>query len=145
MAEDLIGRMAALALVPPFDRLTGRELLLVAQQSRPRHFEPGQLVIAAGEVAELLYVVISGSATTYPPAEVLAVPVAAHGALPAPGSDLRLFDIASLLFSLPVEQNYSAGPHGLQALCLPKPHVFTLARECPDFIAALLDFKAIEA
>lgn len=150
-ADDLVERMAALALVPPFDRLTGRELLLVAEQSRLRHFAAGQLLIAAGAVAEMLYVVIGGSARMHHPSDLQSsveqadVPAAAHGPLGPRPSELRLFDIASLLFSLPVEQHYSAGPNGLQALCLPKPHIFTIARECPDFIAALLDFKAMLA
>jgi hypothetical protein len=125
MSLDVIDRMTTLVTVPPFDRLSGRELLLVAEQIRPRNFEPDAVVIERGQVADMLYVVADGSAV-------------------ADGADaLLLFDVPSLLFTLPADREYRAGGGGLRALCLAKPHLFTIARECPEFIAALVDLKAI--
>ena len=122
---DVIDRMAALAAVAPFDRLTEHELLMVAQHVRPHHFEGGAMLIEQGHVADMLYVVVGG--------------VAMAGAKRAPA----LFDAPSLLFTLPVAHDYRAGPGGLDALCLAKPHLFTIARECPDFIVGLIDIEAL--
>lgn len=124
-AMEIIDRMTHLASIAPFNRLTGRELLLIAQQTRPRDYPPATVLIEAGEVADRLYVVAAGSAMA--------------GDAPAP----LLFDAASLLFTLPVDRPYRAGSQGLHALCLAKPHLFTIARECPDFIAGLVDIQAI--
>lgn len=124
-AGDIVARMRALAAVPPFDALTGHELLLIAEHIRPHHFASGTVLIAAGDVADRLYVVVGGSA------------MAGDSLAPA------LFDAASVLFSLPAEHCYRAGEDGLDALCMAKPHLFTMARECPNFIAALVDLKRI--
>jgi signal-transduction protein with cAMP-binding, CBS, and nucleotidyltransferase domain len=125
ISADMIDRMAALAAVPPFDRLSGRELLLVAEHVRPRSFDPGAVLIEARQVADMLYVVAGGSAMV--------------GDRLAP----LLFDAPSLLFTLPADREYRAGADGLRALCLAKPHLFTIARECPEFIAGLVDIQAI--
>lgn len=125
ISADMIDRMTALAAVPPFDRLSGRELLLVAEQIRPRSFDPGAVLIEAGQVADMLYVVADGSAIA--------------GDAPAP----LLFDAPSLLFTLPATHEFRAGADGLRALCLAKPHLFTIARECPDFIVGMVDMQAI--
>lgn len=122
---DIIDRMTALAAVAPFDRLTERELLMVAQHVRPRHFEAGAMLIEQGHVADMLYVAVDGSALA--------------GAERAPA----LFDAPSLLFTLPAACDYRAGSDGLDALCLAKPHLFTIARECPDFIVGLIDIEAM--
>ena len=115
----------ALAATAPFDRLTDRERRLVAQQVRPRRFAPGALLVEAGQVGDLLHIVVDGSA------------MAGDRAAP------RLFDVPSLLFSLPAPHAYLAGPDGLESLTLARPHLFTIARECPDFIVALLDLGAL--
>ena len=124
---DVIERMALLAAIPPFDRLWGRELLLVAEQIRPRVFEPGTLLLEAGHAADVLHVVVDGWAMT--------------GEIRAP----LLFDVPSLLFSLPAAEDYRAGPEGLRSLRLVRPHLFTIARECPEFIVGLLDMEALGA
>lgn len=122
---DIIDRMAALARVAPFDRLTERELLMVAQHVRPRQFEAGAMLIEQGRVADMLYVTVGGSALA--------------GAAHAPA----LFDAPSLLFTLPAACDYRAGSDGFDALCLAKPYIFTIARECPDFIVGLIDIEAL--
>ena len=126
---DIIDRMIALAAVAPFDRLTERELLMVAQHVRPRHFEAGAMLIEQGHVADMLYVAIGGSALAGTGA----------GAERAPA----LFDAPSLLFTLPAAHDYRAGPDGFDALCLARPYIFTIARECPDFIVGLIDIEAL--
>lgn len=120
----IIDRMAALAAIAPFDRLTERELLMVAQHARPRYFESGTMLIAQGHIADMLYVAVGGWAMA--------------------GNERAraLFDAPSLLFTLPAAHDYRAGPSGLNALCLAKPYIFTIARECPDFIVGLIDIEA---
>jgi hypothetical protein len=117
--------MAALASIAPFNRLSARELLLVAQHVRPRSSPPDALLIERGQPAQILHVVIAGWAMA--------------GELRAPS----LFDVPSLLFSLPAAQDYRAGPDGMQSLCLARAHLFTIARECPEFIVGLLDMEAL--
>jgi len=101
-------------------------LLLVAEQVRPRTLKPDALLFEAGQPADLLHVVADGWA------------MAGQERAPA------LFDVPSLLFSLPVAQDHRAGPRGMQSLCLARPHLFTIARECPEFIVGLLDMQALQ-
>ncbi|MGV7120981.1 HAMP domain-containing protein [Sphingopyxis sp. 550A] len=122
---EVIDHMAMLASIAPFDRLSARELLLVAQHVRPRLSQPGALLIERGQPAQMLHIVIAGWAMA--------------GELRAP----PLFDVPSLLFSLPAAQDYRAGAEGMQSLCLARAHLFTIARECPEFIVGLLDMKAL--
>lgn len=117
---DAVGRMPVLAATPPFDRLTERELLLVAEQTSVRRFGAGDYLMQAGDVAPCLFVQVSG--------------VVWAGEQKAPA----LFDAPSALFSLAVEADYRAGAGGAELLCIAKPHLFTIARECPDFITALV-------
>lgn len=111
----------ALHQVKPFNSLTENELLLVAQHSRSKTFDTGVSIIAAGAVSEILFTQIDGY--------VLA------GGRRAP----HIFDAPSVLFGAPARKDYSAGPDGARLLCLSKPHLFTIARECPDFIVGLKD------
>jgi hypothetical protein len=116
---EAIDRMLALAVIAPFDLLTESELLLVAQQTRKRTFVRGETVFAAGQVADWMIVATSGRATRA-------------------GRDLPpVIGASSILFGLPVAEDVVAGDSGLEALCLAKPQLFTLARECPDFIVGL--------
>jgi hypothetical protein len=50
-----------------------------------------------------------------------------------------VFDAPGLLFGLAARADYVAGPEGLGALVIAKPHVFTIARECPEFVVGLRD------
>ena len=111
----------ALRAVPPFDRLDDRELLLIAGHARLRSVLPGRLILAGGGVAEALFVRTAGSAEL--------------GGAPAPA----IFDAPGLLFGLAARADYVAGPDGLEAIVIAKPHVFTIARECPEFVAGLRD------
>jgi hypothetical protein len=108
-----------LRAVRPFHLLDESELLLIARHARQRRFDPGAVLLAAGSVAEFLFVGCEGDALT---------PL---------GPAVPVFDAPSVLFGLPVRADHHAGPQGFTALCLAKPHLFTIARECPDFIVGL--------
>ena len=117
--EASVKRMLALSAVRPFDVLKESELLLVAQQAIPRRFAAGETILPHGQVADVMVVVLAGDP---------ALP-------PVLGS-------ASILFGLPLEADIVAGPEGVDALCIAKPHLFTIARECPDFIVGLTALEA---
>ena len=120
IAIDTVRKLLALGAVKPFDVLTQSELLLIAMHALQRHYPPGATVFAAGQVADMLVITIAGEA------HVLGER--------AP----TIFDPSSALFGLPVPDAILAGPNGLEALCLAKPHLFTIARECPDFVVGLV-------
>lgn len=124
IATDTVHHLLALGKVAPFDTLTEGELLLVAKHVRRRRFAPDAVLLAEGAVAEVLYIVVEGQA--FGPA----------------GPAMPVFDAPSALFGLPVRGDYRAGPDGVSALCLAKPHLFTIARECPDFIVGLTAAQA---
>ena len=118
---DVIQRLFALLAVGPFQRLEDSELLLIAQHARPRAFPAGKVVLPIGAVADALFVPVEGGALI-------------DGA-PAPA----VFDAPGLLFGLAARADYVAGPDGLRTLVIAKPHVFTIARECPEFVVGLRD------
>lgn len=119
ISADVLRNALALGVRTPFDRLTESELLLVARHVHRRQFRPGELMLTGGMNAEWLFVLLTGDARVEGSA--------------APG----LFDASSALFGLPVRADHLAGENGAEALCLAKPHLFTIARECPDFIVGL--------
>ncbi|CDO37585.1 MULTISPECIES: Crp/Fnr family transcriptional regulator [Novosphingobium] len=124
IAAQVVAEALALAGCPPFDRLTETELLLVARHARRFEYGPGDTVLAGGAVAQRLVAVVGGS-------------VLVDGR-PAPA----VFDAQSALFGLPVRSDYVAGVQGAQVLCLARPHLFTIARECPDFVVGLAAIRA---
>lgn len=118
---EVVQRLFALRGVGPFQRLEDTELLLIARHARPRRFEAGKLVLPAGLVADALFVVIEGGVEV--------------GGVAGP----VVFDAPGLLFGMATGADYTAGPEGLEALVIAKPHVFTIARECPEFVVGLRD------
>lgn len=123
IAIDIVRHMLALSAVKPFDLLTESELLLIVKHARHRQYEAGATIFAAGQVADMLVVTIAGEARVL------------DKRAPA------VFDPASALFGLPVPDAYLAGPDGLEVFCLAKPHLFTIARECPDFVVGLASLE----
>lgn len=121
IGPEVVDRLFVLRAAGPFQRLEDAELLLIARHARPRAFAPGKVVIPAGTVGEALFVVAAGGAET--------------AGAPAP----VVFDAPGLLFGLAARADYVAGPEGLEALVIAKPHVFTIARECPEFVVGLRD------
>ncbi|WP_340317587.1 Crp/Fnr family transcriptional regulator [Rhizorhabdus argentea] len=111
----------ALQLLPGFARLDADALQVIISRSNLRRFAPGQTVLAAGKVADVLLGCIDGEL------------VGAGGTAAPP-----VFDAPGLLFGLEARQEYRAGSSGLAALAVPKPYVFTIAREFPEFIVALI-------
>lgn len=124
IGADVVQRLFALRAARPFQRLEDTELLLIARHCRPRRFEAGKVVLPAGVVAETLFVVTDGRAL----ADGRSAPV--------------VFDAPGLLFGLAAAADYVAGPQGLDALVIAKPHVFTIARECPEFVVGLRELAA---
>ena len=118
---DVVQRLFALRAVGPFQRLEDSELLLIAQHARPRTFPAGKVVLPFGAVADALFVPVEGAA------------LIDGAAAPA------VFDAPGLLFGLAARADYVAGPDGLNVLMIAKPHVFTIARECPEFVVGLRD------
>ncbi|RAK63037.1 Crp/Fnr family transcriptional regulator [Phenylobacterium kunshanense] len=112
-------KLRALRAAAPFRALDEPELQLVAEHARLRAFSAGEVILAAGTVADALFVEADGS-----------VFVAGRPAPP-------VFDAPGLLFGLAATADYVSGPEGFRALVLAKPHVFTIARECPEFVVGL--------
>ncbi len=123
IGAEAVRTLFALRAVEPFGRLDDLELLLIARHARRRDYAAGRVVLSAGAVAEHLYVTIDGGAVS-------------GGTAAAP-----VFDAAGLLFGLAARDDIAAGPDGLSALVIAKPHVFTIARECPEFVVGLRDLS----
>ena len=123
IGAEVVRTFFALRAVAPFDRLDDLDLLLIARGARWRTYAPGRVVLAAGTVADALFVQVEGAALA--------------GDVPAPA----VFDAPGLLFGLAVGQDHVAGPDGLTVLVIAKPHVFTIARECPEFVVGLQDLE----
>lgn len=124
IGAEAVRTLFELRRVAPFGRLEDLELLRLAGHVRRRRFNPGRVVLTAGAVAEQLFVVVEGEARTD------------GGAAPT------VFDAPGLLFGLAARADHVAGPDGLTALMIAKPHVFTLARECPEFVVGLRELAA---
>ena len=121
IGAEAVRALFALRGVEPFARLDDLELLLIASHARLRAYPPGRVILAGGQVAEHLFVAVEGAAET------------------AGAAASAVFDAAGLLFGLAARDDYMAGPYGLNALVIAKPHVFTIARECPEFVVGLRD------
>ena len=127
IGAETVRILFALRDIAPFSRLADAELLLIAGHARLRSFPAGRLVLAKGTVADHLLAVTAGGARL-------------DGA-PVP----PVFDAPGLLFGLAASGDHVAGPEGLEAVVIAKPHVFTIARECPEFVVGLADLKRWEA
>src|SRR5690606_30086395 len=103
-----------------FSALTEDERVLIAGQAAWRRFGPGQTVVATGTVPDYLFVAVAGH-----------VLIGAEAAA-------TIFDAPAVLVGRPVRQDHRAGEGGFTALAVARPHVFTIARECPDFVVGLL-------
>jgi len=121
IGADVVRSLFALRGVDPFSRLDDTELLLIAQHAHWRSFAAGRVVLPAGITPEALFMPVEGQALA--------------GEAPAP----PVFDAPALLFGFATSCEYAAGPGGLTALVIAKPHMFTIARECPEFVVGLRD------
>lgn len=107
--------------LPGFDALGQETLATIVARSPLRSFEAGQIVLSGGFVAESLLGCIEGE---------LVGPDGA--ALPS------VYDAPGLLFGLAVPGDCSAGAAGAKLIAVAKPHVFTIAREFPEFVVSLM-------
>jgi hypothetical protein len=110
-----------LRLLPGFDALEDDVLDTIIARSPLRTVAAGHLVLAADSIAESLLACIEGTL------------IGADGA-PVP----PVFDAPGLLFGLAAPQDCLAGPAGATLVTIAKPHVFTIAREFPEFVMALM-------
>ena len=122
---------SALRAVLPFANLAQDELEIIAQHGKARTYKAGVIILPKAAIAEMLVVQIGGSA-------VIEQAGIEHPAPP-------VFDAAGLLFGLASTGDYTAGLDGLDALLFAKPHVYTMARECPAFIVGLLHMQESHA
>lgn len=118
----MIDRLRAL---PGFDRLDDDALGVIAARATVRSFAAGQLVFAAGQVADVLLAATAGRL------------VGTSGTVAPP-----VFDAPGMLFGLAVPEDYLAGPEGFEAIAVAKPHLFTIAREFPEFVVSLMESGA---
>lgn len=110
----------AVRRLPGFNTLGDDALQVIIARSTLRRYAPGQIVFGAGRVADALLGKVEGD-------------LLGMDGTPTPA----VFDAPGLLFGLATREDYRAGPSGLVALVVPKPYVFTIAREFPEFIVAL--------
>ncbi|ABQ67853.1 putative transcriptional regulator, Crp/Fnr family [Rhizorhabdus wittichii RW1] len=114
----MIERLRAL---PGFEALDDEVLARIVARAPLRTVAPGQVVLAAGGVAETLFACIEG------------------GLAGSDGSALPpVYDAPGLLFGLAAPRDGLAGPAGATLLAVAKPHVFTIAREFPEFVVSLM-------
>lgn len=124
--SDIASICAALRALLPFAELADEELEIIACHGKMRRYEPGALILPKAKIANMLVVQMSGSTVIEQTGEAKA------RAAPA------IFDASGLLFGLETVGDYVAGPDGLEALLFAKPHVYTMALECPSFTVGLL-------
>lgn len=113
--------IGALRTLPGFDALDDDALERIVAHASLRSVTAGQVVLAAGGVAETLLACIEGDLMD------------ADGALFPP-----VYDAPGLLFGLAATRDCLAGPAGATLLAVAKPHVFTIAREFPEFVVSLM-------
>lgn len=128
--SDTASICSALRTILPFANLAQSELEIIAQHGKPRTYKAGALILPKGAIADKLVVQIGGGAIIK---QGGAGQTEAAKNQPAPA----IFDAAGLLFGLASMGDYVAGPDGLDALLFAKPHVYTMALECPAFIVGL--------
>lgn len=129
---DIASICAALHTLLPFAELSQDELEIIAGHGKLRTYDAGALILPKAKVANILVVQLGGSAVIEQAGE-------GQGGLvkPAPA----VFDASGLLFGLAPIGDYIAGPDGMNALLFAKPHVYTMALECPAFTVGLLRMR----
>lgn len=119
--RDTVKKIFLVGGIKPFDTLTEEELFLLAQNFHKRTYKEGEIIIENKTVCEILFIRTSG---------VL---------MPDKFPVHDIFDIYSVLFGEPAEQEVRAGAGGVEVLCVSRSNFVALARECPDFIINLAE------
>lgn len=111
-----------LASLPPFDRLDQDEVSTLAGVASARHYGPGEVILAAGQLVGRIAIILEGSA--------LEVPDRVLGMLPA-------------LFGSPQAQTIHAGAQGATCLRIRRGQFYTIVFECPEILAWLLEQQGL--
>ena len=118
---NVLERMFALRVTPPFDRLFDSELAQIARAVRVRELAAGESLAPAERPVRYLVIVIRGRIDL--------------GCAPAP----PVFGEESLLLGTPLGSDASAGPEGATCLLLMRAHFLTVFRECPWILLELME------
>lgn len=135
--SDIASICSALRALSPFADLSQNELEIIARHGKERTFKAGALILPKATMADMLVVQMGGSA-------VIKAAIKQAGApqdKPAP----VVFDAPGLLFGLATVGDYVAGADGMDALLFAKPHVYTMALECPAFTIGVLHMQESRA
>ena len=113
---------SALARLPPFDRLDPDEVSTLASVASARRYEPGEVILAAGQPVGRITIVLEGSAQE-DSEKVL-------GLLPA-------------LLGFPQAQTLHASAQGAMCLRIRRGQFYTIVFECPEILAWLLEKQGL--
>lgn len=131
--SDIASICSALRAHLPFADLSQNELEIIARHGKERTFKAGALILPKATMADMLVVQMGGNAVIKQ--------AGAQQDKPAP----VVFDAPGLLFGLATIGDYVAGSDGMDALLFAKPHVYTMALECPAFTIGVLHMQESRA
>jgi signal-transduction protein with cAMP-binding, CBS, and nucleotidyltransferase domain len=115
-----IERALALCAIPPFNRLTDGELLIIAGVTAVRRHRGGETIAAEGAILDRLLVLVEGAFDGVPAAQ-------------------RLFGAAGILFERPMESALRvAADHEALLLVISRGHFHTIINECPEILRGLI-------
>jgi len=117
--DDWAGQLANM---PPFDRLDPDEVSTLAGVASARRYEPGEVIVAAGQPVGWITIILEGGAQE-DPEKIL-------GMLPA-------------LFGAPQAQTVHAGAQGAMCLRIRRGQLYTIIFECPEILAWLLERQGL--
>ena len=117
---NVVDRVFAVRMTPPFDRLYDSEIAQIARAVRVRELAPGEVLAAAERPLKYLVMVTRGQIDM--------------GGEPAP----PVFGHDSLLLGTPLPGEATAGPEGATCLLLLRAHFLTVIRECPWILMELM-------
>lgn len=118
---NLIERVFALRLTPPFDRLYDSEIAQLARAAREQTLAAGESLAPGDRPLRFLVIVTKGRIDL--------------GGEPAPA----VFGEESLLLGTALGADAVAGPEGATCLLLLRAHFLTLFRECPWILMKLME------
>lgn len=121
---NLAEKIFALKQHPLFSTLEDSELILIADVTVSRRFEPGATIAEAGTLLNRVYVVTEGSVAEE------------EGSRPSP----LLVGVESLLLNKPIDGPLIAqAESGAHCLVIGKSHFFTIINECPEVLVHYLE------
>lgn len=118
---NVIERVFALRVTPPFDRLYDSEIAQIARAARVQELAAGESLASADRPLRYLVIVTKGRIDL--------------GGEPAPA----VFGQESLLLGTPLGVDAVAGPGGATCLLLLRTHFLTVFQECPWILMELME------